>query len=109
MFCLLADVELREKTGNQHSLDDVLLAIGKTGASDEDYWPIERVLEVAERATSTRVLYELFERFAKQPGTVDLAQLFARLGVRAQGHSVVFDERAPLAGLRRSITAQGPG
>ncbi|HEY0463535.1 MAG TPA: hypothetical protein VGC79_04975, partial [Polyangiaceae bacterium] len=93
LFCLLADVELREKTGNQRSLDDVLLAIGKTGAADQDYWPIERVLEVAEHATGTGVVRELFERLAKKPGTVDLSALFARLGVRAQADSVVFDER----------------
>ena len=108
LFCLMADVELREKTGNQHSLDDVLLAIGKTGASDEDYWPIERVLEVAERATGTHVVRELFERLAQKPGTVDLAALFARLGVRARGDSVVFDEHAPLAKLRQAITARRP-
>jgi len=108
IFCLMADVELREKTGNQHSLDDVLLAIGKTGASDQDYWPIERVLEMAERATGTQILRELFARLAEKPGTVDLPQLFARLGVRVQGHSVAFDERAPLANLRKSITARRP-
>jgi hypothetical protein len=109
IFCLVADVELREATGNRFSLDDVLLAIGRTGASGEDYWPIERVLEVAERATSTQVLRGLFERLAKRPGTVDLAGLFARLGVRAEADSVVFDDSAPLAKLRRAITAQGPG
>ncbi|MEI9937945.1 MAG: hypothetical protein WDO69_12070 [Pseudomonadota bacterium] len=109
LFCLMADVELRETTGNRYSLDDVLLAIGKTGASDEDYWPIERVLEVAQLATGTQVLRELFERLAQKPGTVDLAELFARLGVRAEGSSVVFDERAPLAKLRQAITARGPG
>lgn len=108
LFCLMADVELRQSSGNQHSLDDVLLAIGKTGASDEDYWPIERVLEVAEHATSTRVLHGLFERLARNPGTVDLAQLFAQLGVRAQGDTVLFDERAPLAELRQAITARRP-
>lgn len=109
LFCLLADVELREKTGNRRSLDDVLLAIGKTGDSDQDYWPIERVLEFAERATGTQVLREMFERLAKKPGTVDLNQLFTRLGVRAQGDSVVFDEHAPLAVLRKSIAARRPG
>ena len=109
LFCLMADVELREKTGNQHSLDDVLLAIGKTGDSDEDYWPVERVLEVAERATGTQVIHELFERLANHPGTVDLAQLFARLGVHVQAASVVFEERAPLAKIRQSITARRPG
>jgi len=109
IFCLLADVELRKSSGNRRSLDDVLLAIGKTLASDEDYWPIERVLEVAEHATSTPLLRELFVRFAQKPGTVDLARLFMELGVRAQGDSVVFDERAPLAKLRQSITARRPG
>jgi hypothetical protein len=109
IFCLLADVELRKSSGNRRSLDDVLLAIGKTLASDEDYWPIERVLEVAEHATSTPLLRELFVRFAQKPGTVDLARLFMELGVRAQGDSVVFDERAPLAKLRHSITARRPG
>jgi hypothetical protein len=108
IFCLLADVELREKSGNHQSLDDVLLAIGKTGDSDQDYWPIERVLEMAERATGTQVLRELFERLAKNPGTVDLNQLFTRLGVRVQGASVVFDEHAPLAALRKSIAARRP-
>jgi len=106
LFCLLADLELREKTGNQRSLDDVLRAIGKTGAADQDYWPIERVLEEARHATGTPVLRELFERLAKKPGTVDLAALFARLGVRVEGRSVAFDERAPLAKLRQSITAR---
>jgi len=109
IFCLLADVEIREKTGNRRSLDDVLLAIGKTGANDEDYWPIERVLEMAERATGTQVLGELYERLGKKPTTVDLDQLFARLGVRVRGETVVFDESAPLAGLRRSITARPAG
>lgn len=108
MFCLLADVELREKTGNRCSLDDVLLAIGKTGDSDEDHWSIERVLEEAEHATGTPVLRELYERLAKKPGTTDLNQLFTRLGVHARGDSVVFDDGAPLSALRKSITARRP-
>jgi predicted metalloprotease with PDZ domain len=108
LFCLAADVELREKTGNRYSLDDVLLAIGKTGSSDQDFWRIERVLEMAERATGTKVMAELFERLAKNPGTVDLTGLFSRLGVHTRAGTVVFDEHAPLARLRQSITAHRP-
>lgn len=109
LFCLIADVALRERTGNQRSLDDVLLAIGKASATDEDRWSMQQVLSVAERATGTRILSELYEALAEKPGVVDLAGLFARLGVRAQGASVVFDESAPLAEIRRSIAAQRPG
>jgi hypothetical protein len=109
LFCLVADVTLRERSGNQHSLDDVLLAIGKTGASDEDYWSISRVLDTAEKATGTPVLRELYASLAEKPGTVDLTELFSRLGVRKQGASVVFDDAAPLAAIRHAITAHRPG
>ncbi|MEO6603809.1 MAG: hypothetical protein ABIQ16_28255 [Polyangiaceae bacterium] len=109
LFCLLSDVTLRERTGNRHSLDDVLLAIGKTGASDEDYWPLSQVFDTAERATGTPVLRELYESLAEKPGTVDLNQLFTRLGVRAESTSVVFDEKAPLAAIRHAIAARRPG
>ena len=109
LFCLVADVTLRERTGNQRSLDDVLLAIGKTGASDEDYWPISRLLDSAQSATGTMVLRELYERLAQKPGTVDLNELFTRLGVHAKGASVVFDDAAPLAAIRHAIAARRPG
>lgn len=109
LFCLLADVTFRERTGNQRSLDDVLLAIGKSGATDEDYWPLARVLEIAQSSTGTPVFRELYERLAEKPGNVDLNELFTRLGVRRQGSSVVFDDAAPLAAIRHAITARRPG
>jgi hypothetical protein len=55
------------------------------------------------------VLHDLYEQLAQKPGNVDLKNLFARLGVRARGNSVVFDDAAPLAKIRRSITAPSPG
>ena len=85
-------------------------------------WTIERlyreygdlVLRRARRimgseADAQEILQELFVRLGQRPGTVDLARLFAELGVRSQGASVVFDEHAPLAKLRQSITARRPG
>jgi hypothetical protein len=109
LFCLMVDVTLREQTGNQRSLDDVLLAIGKTGAADDVSWDIQQVLDAGERATGTTVLRKLYEQLAQHPGNVDLDRLFARLGVRAQGDSVVFDDSAPLAKIRSSITAPSSG
>ena len=37
---------------------------------------------------------------------VDLEDLWRRLGVVADGREVRFDDRAPLAAVRRSITAR---
>jgi hypothetical protein len=109
LFCIMADITLREQSGNRHSLDDVLWAIGKTGTTDEAFWEIQQVLDVGDRATGSHVLHDLYEQLAQKPGTVDLEKLFARLGVRARGGSVVFDDAAPLAKIRRSITAPSPG
>jgi len=60
-------------------------------------WPVERVLEVGDRATGGRVIQELYQRMAPRAERVDLATPWGRLGVARRGDSVVFDDRAPLA------------
>jgi hypothetical protein len=51
------------------------------------------------------VLRELRERLGARAGETDLQGLWKRLGVRVQGAEVSFDEAAPLAAIRRAITA----
>jgi hypothetical protein len=108
LFCLMADVTLRERTGNARSLDDVLRAVVATGADVETHWDIGRWLDEGDHATGTRVLHELYRDMALAPGTVDLALLWSRLGVHAGNPGVGFDDRAPLASLRRAITQEAP-
>ena len=40
-----------------------------------------------------------------KPVTPDLAALWRDLGVRAQGENLEFDDSAPLAAIRKAITA----
>jgi hypothetical protein len=40
-----------------------------------------------------------------RPGDVDLEALWRRLGVRARGRTIELDDSAPLAAIRRAITA----
>lgn len=105
LFCLVADVTIRERTHNQRSLDDALRAIAATGAQVEEYWTLPRIWKVGDQATGTTVLAELYERMALRPEPTDLDALYLRLGVKLQGQSVVFDDNAPLAEIRRSLTA----
>jgi hypothetical protein len=104
LFCLMADVTIRERTKNERSLDDALRGIVATGADVEAHWTIDRFLEVGDEATGTVVLHDLFRDMALAPGAVDLPSLWTRLGVRAEHNRVVFDDRAPLAAIRRAIT-----
>ncbi len=105
MFCLVADVTIREQTGNRKSLDDVLRAIGRTGATVQTDWTVGQVLDAGDAATGTRVLHDLYAKLALAPGVIDLDALWAKLGVRAEGASVAYDDHAPLAAIRRAITA----
>ena len=106
LYCLLADVEIRKRTGNRLGLEDAMRGILKSGGSIEVEWPLERALQVADQAVGVPVLEELYDRMKAKPVTPDLRQLWKDLGVERQGETVVFDDAAPLAAIRRAITGQ---
>jgi hypothetical protein len=104
MFWLLADIRIRQQTGNQKSLGDALRAILDAGGDGSASWPVNRVIETADRATGTNVLRTLYDEMALEPQPVDLKKLWADLGVHYQSGRISFDDAAPLAEIRRSIT-----
>jgi hypothetical protein len=105
LFCLVADVQIREQTKNSRSLDDALRGIVATGENVEAHWTIEQFLEVGDRATGTSVLKDLYRTMALAPGNVDLPALWQKLGVRiVERGRAGFDDTAPLAAIRRSMT-----
>jgi hypothetical protein len=104
LFCLAADVAIRERTANTRSLDDALRGIVASGADVETHWTVGQFLEAADRATGTNVLADLYREMALAPGTVDLPRMWQRLGVGVQEGRVRLDDQAPLAAIRRAIT-----
>jgi hypothetical protein len=103
LFCLLADVEIRKQTGNAKGLQDTLRAINRAGGTIEADWPLERVIEVGDKATNGKVLAELHSQMASKPVPVDLLDLWKQLGVVRGDRGVTFDNRAALASIRASI------
>ncbi|MBS0657650.1 MAG: hypothetical protein JSR82_05295 [Verrucomicrobia bacterium] len=109
IFCLLADVEIRRQTDNRRGLEDALRAIVAAGGSIERSWPLARALAVGDAATGTTVLRDLHARLGPNPEAVDLEALWRSLGVVKRGRrQVEFDDSAPLAAVRRAITAGRP-
>jgi len=107
LFCFDADVAIREKTGGKKSLDDALRAIVREGGNVTVAWPLERVLAVGDGATGTTVLRDVYARMRDRPPRDDLPSVFASLGVKGEGGeggSVSFDDKAPLAWVRKGIT-----
>ena len=106
LFCLMADVEIRKQTKNRKGLQDALRAIVDAGGTIEQDWPITRALETGDKATGTHVLSEMYAKWSTSPVTVDLPALWKELGVsRAREDGAELDAKAPLASVRRGITA----
>ena len=108
LFYLLADVRIRERTGNRAGLQDALRAIVANGGNVEVSWDVRRTLAMGDKATGTNVLIEMYDEMRATPVSPDLAQLWQRLGVKLSRDSVEFNDAAPLAAIRRAITAK-PG
>jgi hypothetical protein len=106
LYCLQADVAIREQTANRVGLQTALRAILKeTGgyAFDSD---IADVLRIGDAATGTHVMYGLYQQIRATPQTPDLDLLWTLLGVPNDPKTEAFDDHAPLAAIRVAITAR---
>jgi hypothetical protein len=108
LFCLLADITIRERTSGRYSLQDALRAIVAADVSIQDQMLLVEVLRLGDQATGVGVLADLYRQMGTAPGRVDLAALWQRLGVSVRNGAAVFDQGAPLADVRRQITAVVP-
>ena len=108
LFCLLADIEIRKRTGNKKGLEDALRAILKAGGTIESEWPLLRTLETGDRATGVAVLRELYDKMKASPTPVDLDALWKELGVERRSGKTEFNNGAPLAAIRKAITQPTP-
>ena len=105
MFCLVADVRIRQQTHNQKGLEDALRGILNAGGTINQDWDIERALAVGDKTTGTTVLTDLYHQMANRPDPVDLAALWKQLGISGEPNGAIkFDSNAPLAQVRTAIT-----
>ena len=106
LFCLMADIEIHQRTNNRYGLQDALRGIVRAGGNMEHDWPLTRALKAGDDATGVPVLIALYDRMKATPIMPDLPALWHQLGIQPSGNSVVFDQGAPLASVVRSIMAK---
>jgi hypothetical protein len=106
MFWLLADVRIRERTHNRLGVQDALRAINRSSGGNTARWSVDQIMAAGDEATGTNVLSALYAEMKATPVSTDLQQLFAELGVGEHDHKIVLDDHAPLAAIRRRITAR---
>jgi predicted metalloprotease with PDZ domain len=101
LFCLAADVRIREETRGKKSLDDVLRVALAKGGDATHVWTVRDVVELGDQVTGTTVLSEMYQRHAARGEQIDLETLLSSLGVTADSREP--DETRPLAWIRREI------
>ena len=109
LYCLQADVEIRRQTVNAEGLQDALRGILDAGGDMREDWELRKALETGDRTTGTHVLRNLYEEMKDKPVEVDLDSLWKQLGVKAENGKVTLVDDAPLAAVRRAITARSAG
>ena len=103
IFCLVADVRIREQTHNRKSLQDALRGINQGGGNITEDWEIEKALALGDKATATTVLRDLYHQMRDKPAPVDLDQLWKKLGVSVKDGAAQFDDKAPEANIRKAM------
>ena len=102
-------MEIRRQTQNVKGLQDALHGILNAGGDIREDWELRKELETGDRATGTHVLTNLYESMKDKPVEVDLDALWKQLGVKMENGKVTLLDDAPLAGVRRAITAPPAG
>jgi hypothetical protein len=103
LFCLMADVEIRKRTGNRLGLRDAMRGVLAAGGNHESRWPIAKVLSTADAAVGVDVLTRLHDDMGPKPVRPDIKALWRELGLKAGEGGVEFDNTAPLAAVRAAI------
>ena len=104
MFCLLADVKIREATQNRKGLQDALRAIVAARETIDTERSVEQIMSAGDQATGTTVLSDLYNAWKDHPVSVDLNRLWLELGVHMGSGGIEFDPRAPFASIREAVT-----
>ena len=105
IFCLVADVTIRQETDNRKGLQDALRAIVAAGDTIDKESPLLEALQIGDRATGTSVLTDMYKKWSYSPEEIDLYGLWGKLGIKLESDGIAFKPDAPLAGIRKSITS----
>lgn len=108
LYCLQADVAIRQQTGNRVGLQTALRAILKETGGYAFERDIGDVLRIGDAATGTHVLSDLYREMRAAPQAPDLKLLWVQLGVPDDPMTQPFDDHARFAAIRIAITTPLP-
>ncbi len=103
VLALMADVELRRRSGGEQSLDTVLDDLQTCCLPSDDVWSGRELFAKLDAIAGESLFVELYDRYADEDGFPDYLPLFDALGISVEDGRVSFDD-GELARVRDAIT-----
>ncbi|NCG21926.1 MAG: hypothetical protein GWP91_23155 [Rhodobacterales bacterium] len=105
LFALDLDLKLCKASQGDRGLSDVLRGVVAKGQSIRDFRSMDTLMAQWDALAGNPLPSQVYRAHAHAPLQVDLPLIWAELGVRYQNKTVVFDDTAPQAALRRAMVA----
>jgi len=102
-IALLADVELRQRSSGEESLDTVLDRLQQCCLPSERTWSGTQLFKKLDSLIEEPVFMPLYRRYANTSGFPDVRPLLSRLGVTVEDGEVQLQARSEMAAVRSSI------
>src|SRR5690606_1159968 len=106
--CHLADIQVHQASDGEKRFQQRVRALLRAGEDATRVWRLAEAVATIARELAGPVLANLGARYAKPGSSVPLERVFRELGVIWTGSDIRFDDTAPLAPIRRSITRGQP-
>lgn len=107
-IALMADVQLRERSGGDESLDTVLGKLQDCCLPANSMWSGTDLFGQLDALIGEPVFMPLYRRYANTAGFPDTSELIERLGIEANDGVVRIRRSSDLAKIRIEITGQDP-
>jgi hypothetical protein len=105
-IALLADIELRQRSGGTESLDTVLGQLQSCCLPSRTQWSGQRLFKKLDSFLEAPVFMPLYEQYANTEGFPDYAPALLELGLSTNGDGTIrLNNSAPLATTRQAISA----
>ena len=104
VVALLGDVELRESSNGEQSLDTIMRELMECCLPSDRMWSGREFYEQLDEIAGRPVFLPLYRRFADSPDFPDAMPTLARLGVDVENERVSLDDDAELAEIRMEMT-----
>ena len=105
VFCLLADIAIREHTDNRQSLRDAVQSVVREKLTMNRRADMDMILQAMDRPFDKPIVRELYETYANSPTPFNLEGVWHELGITLVNGRIRFDDSARLAHIRRAITS----